>query len=230
MLFSALAARVPSQCLVCRRWPARAVCTGCEHRFASALPRCNTCALRLPPGGPERCGRCVRDGPTLTACVAAVDYAYPWSALLARFKFNGEPGLAGLLARLLRDAPGAADLLANADAVLPMPLSRQRLKERGFNQSLELARRLGAGGRLQPEWLLRPAHRAAQSALRLDDRLRNVKGAFAVDPLVAPRLAGLRVLLIDDVMTSGASLGEAARVLRAAGAAGVSALVVARTP
>lgn len=230
MLFSALVARVPSQCLVCHRWPARAVCLACEQRFARPLPRCRSCALPVT-GGVAQCGACVRDGPLLDACVAALDYAYPWSTVLARFKFNGEPGLARLLARLLLDAPGAAELVAQSDAVLPMPLSSERLKERGFNQSLELARRLGADGRLYSDWLLRPLHRPAQSTLPLlADRLRNVSGVFAVDPLVAPRLVGKRVVLVDDVMTSGASLKAAAQVLRAAGAASVGALVVARTP
>ena len=129
---------------------------------------------------------------------------------------------------LLRSAPWVEPALDAADFVLPMPLSRQRLAERGFNQSLLLARAL-APGRVDAGLLLRTRHTPPQSALERAERLRNVRGAFAVEPLRAREVAGRQVLLVDDVMTSGASLHAAAEVLLAAGAAAVSAVVLART-
>lgn len=226
-MFGALTRHLSSQCLACGRWPARPLCAPCRLRFTVRVARCSRCALPVPPGV-VHCGACLAQRPPLDACLAAVDYAYPWSGLLARFKFQGDTGLAALLAGLLVAAPGVDAALADADLVLPMPLSPDRLRERGFNQALELARRLPTA-RLQPRLLLRPRHRPPQSDLSRAERLANVQGVFAVDPLAAASLRGAAVLLVDDVMTSGASLHAAAQALRQAGAARVSAVVLART-
>ena len=115
-----------------------------------------------------------------------------------------------------------------ADKVLPMPLSKQRLKTRGFNQALILARQL-APDKTDHRLLLRIKDTPPQSSLRRADRLNSLDHAFAVEPLLIGQLKGARLVLIDDVMTSGASLYAAARVLRAAGAAHITALVIART-
>lgn len=227
-MFGALTRNLSSQCLACGRWPARPLCPPCQGRFGPRGARCGRCALPVP-AGVACCGACLSRPPPLDACLAAVDYAYPWAGLLARFKFQGDTGLAGLLARTLATAPGVDQALAGADLVLPLPLSPERLRERGFNQALELARRLPTTG-LQPRLLLRPRHRPPQSDLSRAERLANVQGVFAVDPLASDRLRGAAVLLVDDVMTSGASLHAAAQVLRRAGVARVTALVVARTP
>jgi ComF family protein len=175
-----------------------------------------------------RCGACVTHAPPLDQCLAAVPYAYPWSACIRRFKFQQSPGWAATLATLLRSTPWVEPALEQAHCVIPVPLSAQRLRERGFNQSLELARRLSPR-KIDSRLLLRIRHTAPQSELARAERLRNVAGAFAVDPLRSGALRGLRVVLVDDVMTSGASLFAAADALRAAGAAHVTALVLART-
>lgn len=227
MGFRALAARVPSQCAVCHAWPAQRVCEACAARFAQPRTRCETCALPLP-AGVRRCGACLRQPPALDACVAAVDYGYPWAGILSEFKFQGDPGWAGTLATLLRSTPWAEPALDAAEIVLPVPLSRQRLRERGFNQALLLARHL-APRKTEATLLLRLHDTDAQSSLRRAQRLRNLRGAFAVDPLQAKRLRGRSVVLVDDVMTTGATLHAAATALRQAGARQVSALVVART-
>ncbi|WP_374670102.1 phosphoribosyltransferase family protein [Ramlibacter sp.] len=223
-----LAAAVPSRCAVCGAWPARPVCDACIARFGAPRTRCLRCALPLAAGQPV-CGACLTQPPPLATCHAAVDYAYPWSGLLARFKFQGEPGWAGPLAALMRAAPDLADAIAQADAVVPLPLAPARLAERGFNQALELARRL-APDRTRTQWLVRLRETPAQARLDLAARAANVRGAFAVEPLRHADVRGLRVLLVDDVMTSGASLHAAALALQAAGALSVSAAVFARTP
>ena len=180
---------------------------------------------------------CVRHPPPLDAALAGVDYAYPWSELITRYKFGERPGWAAFFAALLLQAPGvqrAFEVLQPDDLIVPMPLSGERLQQRGFNQAWELASALGRqSGSLatsRARLLLRVKHTRAQTDLPRDARLANVKGAFQVDPLRVALLAGRRVILVDDVMTSGASLFTAAQVLRSAGAAHITALALARTP
>ncbi|MEJ6020796.1 ComF family protein [Ramlibacter sp. PS4R-6] len=218
---------LPAQCAVCRAWPAQALCERCVERFAQPRTRCLRCALPVPPGVRE-CGACLGAPPPLDACHAAVAYDYPWSSLVAQFKFNGQAGWARSFALLMRSAPWVEPALEAAQAVVPMPLSRARLAERGFNQSLELAKAL-ALARTNAGLLLRIRATAAQSALDRQARIANVKGAFAVDPLRAGDVRGKRVAIVDDVMTSGASMFAAAQALRDAGAAQVTGIVFART-
>ncbi|QHI99400.1 ComF family protein [Xylophilus rhododendri] len=215
-------------CRVCAAWPASSFCEDCLRRFARPVHRCASCAIALPAGLP-RCGACVRQPPPLDACLAAVDYGFPWDRGIAALKFRGEAGLARALAELLRRMPGAATAIEDAELLLPLPLSPLRLRERGFNQSALIARRL-APSKCDTATLLRIRHTAALSGMDRQARRSHVRGAFALEPARAARVRGRRLLLVDDVMTSGATLHEAARVLRAAGAASVSALVVARTP
>jgi ComF family protein len=226
-LFDQLLARIPSQCAVCRAWPARPLCESCVTRFAQPQVRCQRCALPVP-AGITQCGACLKAPPPLDACLAAVSYAYPWSGCISRFKFHGDTGWATSLATLLRSTPWVEPALEQAHWLLPMPLSRQRLLHRGFNQALLLARAL-APQKTRPDLLLRIRDTTAQSELKREARLRNVQGAFAVEPALAASLRGRRIVLLDDVMTSGASLHAAAAALRQAGVAHITAIVVART-
>ena len=179
-----------------------------------------------PPA--QQCGACLRQPPPLDAVYAAVPYAYPWSDLITAFKFREATGWAGQFASLLRHLPWLEPTLEAADWVVPMPLSAQRLQERGFNQSLLLARAL-ASGKTRSDLLLRVLDTPAQSSLPRSARMHSVRHAFAVEPLLRQQLAAKRVLLVDDVMTTGASLHACAQVLRQAGASHVAAVVLART-
>jgi ComF family protein len=225
--FTSLLARLPSRCEVCRAWPSQPVCDACVARFAPPAARCTTCALPVPEGV-TRCGECVRHPPPLDACLAACTYAWPWPDCIAGFKFRGDAGWAGPFATLLRSAPWVEPALEQCDIVLPIPLASGRLRERGFNQALELARRM-APGKTDANLLLRTRETPAQSGLARAERLRNLQGAFAVEPLRADQMRGRRIVLVDDVMTSGASLFAAAEALRLAGAAHITAVVLART-
>ncbi len=218
---------VSAVCAICAAWPARTFCDDCVRRFAQPVPRCRRCALAVP-AGVAVCGTCLTDPPPLDACLAAVDYGYPWDRSIAALKFRGEAGLARALALLLRSTPWVEPALEAADLVLPLPLSAPRLRERGFNQAALLARHL-APGRADTATLLRIRDTPALSGMGRDGRRSAVRGAFAVEPARARSLRGRRILLVDDVMTSGATMHEAARTLRRAGAASVSALVLART-
>jgi len=219
--------KVPSQCAVCHAWPSQRICNACAARFAQPATRCQRCALRVPPGVAV-CGACVHSPPSFDACVAAVDYAYPWADALAHFKFRGDPGWARALATLMRSTPWMEPALDAADRVLPIPLSAERLRERGFNQSALLARHL-AGPRTDTRTLLRLHASEAQSGLPRAQRLRNLRGAFAIEPAHAAALRGQRVVLVDDVMTTGATMQAATLALREAGVLHVTCAVLART-
>src|SRR5205085_1388720 len=150
------------------------------------------------------------------------------SGLVGRFKFSGEPGWAQALAQRMAAVPGVREELERADLVLPLPLAPRRLAERGFNQALLLARQL-ARDKTEAQLLLRLRETGSQSALDRKARRANVGHAFGVEPLSAAELKDRSVLLVDDVMTSGASLHAAAQALRQAGVRRVAAVVLART-
>ncbi len=226
-LLQRLSDPLPSRCEVCHAWPTDVVCESCVHRFAQPSQRCLSCAALTPPGQPQ-CGACLKSPPPLDRCLAAVSYGFPWSGLMIDFKFQSRPGFAALFAQLLRSTPWVEPALERADLLIPMPLAKQRLQQRGFNQALVLARQLAAN-KTATQLLLRIRDTPAQSQLKRSERSRNVADAFAVDPLARGQLENKRVVLVDDVMTSGASLFSAAKTLRQAGVTHITALVVART-
>lgn len=234
MLSRLLTDLLPADCRVCRQWSTGGLCAACLQRFCAPQRRCPRCALGLSPDVDSAlpCASCIGQPPAWRRAVCAQDYAFPWSGLIGDFKFRGDVALAGLLAQRLAcavaDAPGARDV----ELVLPVPLSAQRLQERGFNQAWELTRRLGhrLGLATAADLLQRPVDTAHQLDLSLQDRARNLRGAFMVTPGRQPRVAGRRLALVDDVMTTGATLREATRALLQAGAASVDVWAVARTP
>lgn len=216
----------PSVCHICHAWPSQALCSGCIERFAQPLTRCPTCALALHT---PTCSACeTTPSPILDACVAAVSYQFPWTDCVARLKYQADPGLARSLAELMRHAPWVEPALENASRVVAMPLSDARLRERGFNQAFELARHL-APTKADAHTLRRIEERTHQVGASREDRRANVRDAFWVDPARLHHVRGQRLVLMDDVMTTGASLHEAARALKAAGAAHVTGMVFART-
>jgi len=213
-------------CLVCGLDRGDPLCDGCRLDFFAAAPRCACCALRLPGSAGERCGRCLREPPHFDATIALADYAPPLDRMIAALKFGGRLPLAAAFGTLLERA--AKEALAAADLLAPVPLSFERQSERGFNQAQEIARRIAAasGVPLRGDLLLRTRHTAAQMNLALEARRRNVGGAF----VARGDLAGMHIVVVDDVMTTGATLDEIASVLKRAGAARVTNLVVGRTP
>jgi ComF family protein len=157
-----------------------------------------------------------------------VSYFFPWANCIARFKFQADPSLARTLAHLMRHAPWIEPALDAASLVIPMPLTPTRLRERGFNQALELARHLSPI-KTHAHTLLRRGDTAHQVGASRQERLDHVRDAFWVAPERVTAVRGQAVVLVDDVMTTGASLYEAARALRAVGAARITGVVLART-
>ena len=224
------AARLPSLCAVCRGWGLQRVCADCIERFAPERPRCRRCALQVP-AGIAVCGACLTDPPPFARALAALDYAHPWDGLITHFKFHAALDLAPALTRRLLDAFGHSAAPAPA-LLLPLPLSAARLRERGYNPAWELARRIGDALHCASDarLLLRVKDTPHQLAFPPPQRAANVRGAFAVEPRRRAELRGRSVTLVDDVMTTGATAAEAARVLLQAGASEVDVWVVARTP
>ena len=226
-LLQGVSRRLPSRCAVCHTWPSQALCEACVGQFAQPCPRCARCALPLE-GSALVCGACLQDPPELDACLSAVPYAYPWTGLVVDFKFGAQPGWARSFATLLRSTPWVEPALEAADWIVPMPLSPERLRLRGYNQALLLAKQL-VPEKVHAAILLRVKDTPPQSGLARKERLLSVRGAFVVDPLHFDLVRGRRVVIVDDVMTSGASLESAAWALRQAGAAHITGLVLART-
>ena len=214
---------LPSQCPLClavhptRPW----LCPDCLAALPAVGPACPRCALPSPHG--RLCGACLKRPPPQTLTVAALTYAPPVDRLIQDLKFHARLGLAADLGRLLAQAVRARGE-ALPEALLAVPLHPARLRERGFNQSLELARHCARALGLPLRWGLCRRLRATAVQSTLDRRRRqaNLRGAFASAGV--PR----RVALVDDVMTSGATVAEAVRALLAGGAEEVQVWVAAR--
>ena len=221
------------RCAVCRGWCDGRLCRDCDARFAFARARCDGCALPLavtPSDAHARCVRCRLAPPPWSRVVAGVDYGYPWDRALADLKFHQrlEP-IAALLGPL---TAALADMRGSDVRVIAVPLSRERLRERGYNQSWELARRLARTLSLEAraDALFRVRDTGHQLGLHRPERAKNLQGAFVVAPRHAGWVRGARIALVDDVLTTGATAHAATRTLHAAGARDVQVWVVARTP
>ena len=223
---AAIALALPQRCALCTRECGRAcLCESCAGALAPAGPACPRCAVPTPAGAV--CGRCLARPPAFDAAIAAGLYAFPLDRLVMRLKYAADLPLAAALGTLLARAAAAAGAIGRVDALVPMPLAASRQRVRGCNQAREIAKALSrASGLPIARGLLRVRHGAPQAALPWRERVRNVRGAFAT----SSAFNGMRVALVDDVMTTGATASAAAAALRRAGAAHVEAWVVARTP
>lgn len=229
-LGDALARLWPQHCLVCGDACAgagsaagRDLCSPCRHALPWNHSACLRCSLPLPAPA-AACGHCQRQPPPLSAVHAAFRYEAPLDRLLPRLKFHNDLAAGRLLGGLMADALAGAE---RPDALIPLPLHRKRLRSRGFDQTLELAGPLAQ--RLQlpllDDVLLRVRETAPQSRLDAPARRRNLRRAFAVRPGAA---LPSHAVLIDDVMTTGATLHAAAHALLRAGVTRVDAWVCAR--
>ena len=217
-------ALLPQDCFLCQAFSGSGLlCGSC----ASDLPKiptsaCSICGLPTVDGA--TCGACLSDPPAFDATRSAFRYAFPIDRLVQALKYRHQLVVAQFFAEVLQET--ATCLPMPIDLVLALPLSEMRLRQRGFNQALEIARPLArqCGWPLSAHGYQRVVDTAPQTSLPWKERQRNVRGAFEC----GLDLTGKRVVVIDDVMTTGATLNEFARVLKQHGAAHVTNLVAAR--
>jgi ComF family protein len=200
----------------------RAICAGCV-RALPWLPadRCPVCAV--PSEGSRVCGRCLAEPPAYERTEAALAYRFLVDALVQGFKYGGNLPLGEALAELLIPVVAATE---RPDAIVPMPLHPTRLRDRGFNQALELARRLSkaTGAPVIGNACARVRDTPPQASLPWNDREKNIRGAFTCQANLEDR----HVAIVDDVMTTGHTLNEVAKALKRKGVERVSCWVVAR--
>ncbi|GGY50956.1 hypothetical protein GCM10007387_36630 [Pseudoduganella albidiflava] len=227
-----LAMLLPCPCVLCGQHGREALCAPCRAQFFSqAESRCPVCADPLPPGCTVlMCGACVTRRPSYDATVAATAYALPWDRLVLELKFGGQLAHARLFAQLLAEAVRALPAFTVPALLCPVPLGPGRLAGRGFNQALEIARPLGRmlGIAVAPRLAERVQETSAQSKLHGGRRRANVAHVFAVPDRAL--VEGRHIGIVDDVMSSGQTLGELAAVFKRHGAARVTNMVFARTP
>jgi ComF family protein len=222
-------AALPQRCALCVADAGGALlCAKCARALPALAQACPVCAM--PAEGSVACGACLAHAPPFAATIAAYTYAFPVDRLLQELKYGGRLALADwagsalgvvvlrkLAARLPQERP---------DAIVALPLGRNRQRERGFNQAQEIALRVARRiGVPTASLLARIAETTPQSDLSWPERAANIRGAFAADRAAH----GRRIAIVDDVMTTGATLAEAARALLRGGAQRVECWVVART-
>lgn len=219
-------------CLLCDEPTdhARAICTPCELELPWLDGHCQRCALPMPLAGLV-CGSCLKRPPAFQQVVAPWRYDFPVDALITRFKHQRQWPLGRLLAELLGEhlAHALTDGLPRPDVLLPVPLARRRLRQRGFNQAGMIANWLGERLQLPVlDALQRSRDTPAQQGLDAAERKRNLRGAFALDD--PQQIDGRHLALVDDVLTTGATTNAIARLLLRTGAARVDVYCLARTP
>jgi ComF family protein len=228
-----LDALVPPLCLSCGTGidAPGALCAACWSRVAfMAPPLCACCGFPFETeSGPDAlCAACLAKRPRYRRARAAFRYDDNSRRLVLMFKHADRLDPAPTFARWLAQA--GAELLADADVIAPVPLHRWRLLWRRYNQSAELARALGrlSGKRVVPDLVQRHRHTPPQADRNARERRLNVAGAFRVHPYRRDHVRDKSILLIDDVLTTGATVEACARVLLRAGAASVDVLTLAR--
>ena len=217
---------LPQRCELCAA-PSGALllCSACLRSLPRLGLRCPVCALPTPGG--DVCGRCLSHPPQFAATLAAFAYAFPVDRLMHAFKYHGRLALAEWAAGAILVERGRCQPPLLPDRLVALPLSRERQRERGYNQAYEIARALARELQvpLVRDGVRRDRASPPQAALPWSERAKNVRGAFICEL----DLTGMTVAVIDDVMTTGASLAELAKTLRAAGATRVENWIVART-
>lgn len=222
---------IPRDCMLCGGGSgSHFLCDSC-HAALPMLPaaHCPVCAQALPGADHSAnlpCGRCLSHPPSFDATIARYVYEFPLDEVIQALKYRHRLASAHFLGNALIEAIMKSPTAQKPDLIMPVPLSMERLAERGFNQSLEIAKPLARhlGVAINTSALQRVRHTQPQVQLPWKARAKNIRRAF----ICRQRLDGQHVWVIDDVMTTGATLNEIAGALKALGAAHVTNVVVAR--
>lgn len=234
VIAKALDSLFPPQCFACGEIVPMhgTLCTGCwqEIHFITD-PMCARCGLPFDfaMGAEAMCGECLREAPTFAQARAVMRYDEHGRRLVLPLKYQDKLHPAPVYAQWM--ARAAAAFLPRVELIVPVPLSYRRFVKRRYNQAAVLAYALGRQGRLPviPDALIKRKHTAPQTSLSYTQRKENVRGAFAVHPRYKEAIRGKTLLLVDDVITTGATIGACANKMLAAGAANVYAVALART-
>lgn len=218
---------IPKQsCVLCGELARLCVCPECEFKFTNHLLRCRSCAHPIV-GNLDFCGQCLAHAPKFNRAYTLYDYQGEIARLIKAFKYNNQLCIGAYFARQLHILyRSILKTGVNYDAIIPMPLSRQRLIERGYNQVLELLRVIAKHERVVIDAQHCQRIKATQplSSLKLDQRKQEIMGAF-----VASAMPYKNILLVDDVMTTGTSFGELTKtILRNTGIKRCDVMVLAR--
>lgn len=227
-------ALLPPRCLSCgdEVESQGGICGSCWNKLHFiAAPYCPCCGHPFDMAMPEGalCGACVREAPAYQSARSVLVYDAPSRKLIHALKYYDRTELAMTLGRWM--ARAGAELLEESDLICPVPLHWRRIWSRRYNQSQFLAKELGrlSGLPVDGGLLLRRRHTPPQATLSREQRQRNVRGIFMVNPDRKAMVKGKRVLLVDDVYTTGATIRACTRMLLRAGAAEVRVLTLART-
>lgn len=225
----------PTHCVLCelRSDCELPLCTACQVELQANDNCCSRCAIPIPAARVDtparQCGNCLRQAPPFDRVIAPWIYNEHMAHLISRWKFAGETRLTPLLASLWMQRTVSRD---TPDLLIPIPLHWRRLWRRGFNQSELLCRELRSrnslltAARIAPDMVRRKHATAAQSGMNARERIRNLRGAFTVNRACD----NLRIAIVDDVLTTGATAAALARVLKTAGARHIEVWCIARTP
>lgn len=218
----------PARCILCqsRIAPRQEFCDECKHSLLRPEARCKICGTVLPHSHSSSvCGRCQRRPPAYHSALPAVTYCAPIAKLVVDLKYHNKLHVARVLGNLLADTVCAVGAEI-PDMIIPVPLHRSRLRSRGYNQALEIARPIGKRLAIPVNpWIVRRTRNTgSQTDLARKDRAKNVQGAFDV----RGNVEGLAVAIVDDVMTTGHTVNSVAECLTRANVKSVSVWVVAR--
>jgi ComF family protein len=218
----------PPSCVICGKSSSRSICDSCQNRIVHlTLPICRIC------GKPEDkyfsgelCEDCCREKPPFELARSSALYDGVLKEAIHEFKFNGKKGLKVIFGKLLNDYLQRGDIpMGNIDVIMAVPLSKMHERERGYNQAALIAEDVAAAFNIyyDPNSLRKIKNVKPQFKLNREERIENIKGVF-----VSGRVPGRRILLIDDIYTTGATVSECSRVLKIAGAQKVYILTLAR--
>lgn len=232
---------LPNRCAACQKWPAHGLCAACYANYKSQPTRCVRCAIEIPATNLQTCGHCLTHPFEFDRAIAAVPYTPPWNHLIHQLKFHQGTHSAWVIAKLMHmvivqkmqhntHKSSAPD--NTPDLILPIAAATNRIKERGYNQAWEIARHLAPLTKLPAHalTLIRLHEHKSQTHRKRSERFKALKNAFSITPSQQPFIQGKHIALVDDVMTTGATMQAAAQALKQAGASKISAWVFARTP